>query len=203
MNVGVIYFNIGQFEMASTYFQRGIELAPANADLYSNAGTVSFFLGRFQEDVQYCQKAIALSPKKYDYWGNLADAYRMIPTESNNAAMAYRQAISLANDQLKVNPNDTDVMSSLALYHSRIGEAKTAREYLSKVLQVRPNDSDILRIASLIHLDAGERQESLKWLEKSVRAGYPRGQLVANPELAALRSEPGFTRLAKIANSFD
>jgi len=202
MNVGVAYFNKGQFEAAQTYFRRGLQVSPDDPDLYSNIGTVSFFLGRFEEDAQYTQKAIALRPQKYDYWGNLADAYRMLPSESDKASMAYKQAISLAEKQLAVNPKDTDVLSSLALYYSRIGDSGRARKYLGAALRATPNEVDILRIACLVHLEAGEEQESLKWLGKAVHAGYPREQLTANPELTTLRSQPEFTRLAEEAVSF-
>jgi serine/threonine protein kinase/tetratricopeptide (TPR) repeat protein/TolB-like protein len=202
MNVGVVYFNIGQFEMAESYFRRGLEVAPDNPDLYSNAGTVSFFLGRFEEDVKFTEKAIALQSGKYDYWGNLADAYRMIPGDANKANTTYKEAISLAEKQLKVNPKDSDVLSSLALYYSRIGDSKRAREYLSEALKASPNDVDVLRIACLVYLEAGEKMESLEWLQKAVRAGYPREQLTANPELASLRSQPEFIRLVGEAVSF-
>jgi serine/threonine protein kinase/tetratricopeptide (TPR) repeat protein len=202
MNVGVAYFNMGQFEMAESYFRRGLQVAPDNPDLFANAGTVSFFLGHFEEDVQYIQKAIALRPQKYDYWGNLADAYRMIPSDSNKAGITYKQAIFLAEKQLAINPNDAEVLSSLALYHSRIGDAARARKYLDAALKTSPNDVDILRIACLVHLEAGEQKESLRWLEKAVHAGYPREQLTTNPELASLRSQPEFARLVAEAVSF-
>jgi serine/threonine protein kinase/tetratricopeptide (TPR) repeat protein len=202
MNVGDTYFSTGKFGMAEDYFRRGLQVAPDDPDLYSNMGTVSFFQGHFEEDVQYTKKAIVLRPEKYDYWGNLADAYRMIPGETHNARMAYKEAISLAEKQLEVNPSDTDVLSLLALWHARIGDAGEARRYLGAALQANPNDQDILRIASLVHLEAGEKQDSLNWLEKSVHAGYPREQLVANPELVSLRSEPGFARIVGEAISF-
>lgn len=203
MNVGDTYFSTGQFEMAEKYFRRGLQLMPDDPDLYSNIGTVSFFLGRFKEDVEFTQRAIALRPQKYDYWGNLADAYRMIPGQTDKASPAYRQAASLAEKLLAVNSSDSDVLSSLALYHSRLGDAAGARQYLARALQVSPNDMDILRIACLVHLDSRESQEALKWLEKSVRAGYSREQLIANPELASLRSQPEFDRLVKEAVSFN
>ena len=195
MNVGDTYFNTGKFEMADQYFRRGLQVAPDDPDLYSNMGTVSFFLGRFKEDVEYTQKAIALRPQKYEYWGNLADAYRMIPGEADKAVPAYKQAVSLAEKLLVVNPSDIEVLSSLAQYHSRIGDAVAARKYLNRALQVNPNDVDNLRIACLVYLDAGQQQEAFKWLEKSVRAGYSREQLIANPDLTSLRSEPEFGRL--------
>jgi eukaryotic-like serine/threonine-protein kinase len=202
MNVGVAYFNKGQFEMAETYFRRGLQIAPDNPDLYSNLGTVSFFLGRFEEDAQFTQEAIALRPQRYEYWGNLADAYRMISGERNKAKLAYKQAISLAEKQLAINPNDTLALSSLAHYHSRTGDVNRARAYLSAALKASPNDVDILLISCLVHLDALEQREALGWLDKAVHSGYTREQLTANPELASLRSEAEFARIVEEAVSF-
>jgi tetratricopeptide (TPR) repeat protein len=202
MNVGASYFNMGQFEMAKTYFLRGLQVDPNDPDLYANVGTVSFFLGDFQSDVSYTLKAIALGPKKYQYWGNLADAYRMIPGEANKASAAHKQAVALAEEQLKVNPKDGDVLSSLALNYSRLGNDRQARKYLELTLQASPNNVDALRIACLVHLQAGEKEEAFKWLEKAVHAGYSREQLTTNPELASLRSEPEFARLVQQAVSF-
>ena len=200
--MGAAYLYMGQFEMANTYFQHGLQIAPNTPDLYANAGTVSFFMERFEEDVEFTRKAIALRPEKYDYWGNLADGYRMIPGQAQNAATAYRRAIPLAQKELDVNPGDSDVLSSLATYYSRTGDAGRARKYLDSALQASPNDVDVLRVACLVHLEEGDKKESLKWLAKAVRAGYPRGQLTANPELAALRSDPEFARLVQEAISF-
>ena len=202
MNLGDAYFNRGQFDMADKYFRLGLQVMPDDPDLYSNIGTVNFFLGRFSEDVEYTKKAIALGHQKYDYWGNLADAYRMIPGEANRASTSYKEAISLAEKLLAVNPSDSDVLSSLAHYHSRIGDRAQARAYLDAAIRNSPKDVDILLTACLVHLDAGEKTESLKWLEKAVQAGYPREQLVSNPELVSLRSEPEFIRLEGKAVSF-
>src|SRR5580692_581237 len=202
MNVGAAYFNCGQFAKADEFFRRSLQLAPDNPDLYSNAGSVSFFLGRFEEDVSYCKKAIELRPQKYDYWGNLGDGYRMIPGQSSQAAAAYQKAIHLAEAQLKINPIDSDVLSSLALYYARIHDASRAKRYLGQALKQKPEDVDILRIACLVYLEEGNRAEAFSWLQKSVTAGYAREQLVANPELAGLHLDPQFDRLLKEAKSY-
>ena len=202
MNIGVAYFNLGQFEQASEYFSRGLQIDPSNPDLLSNAGTVSFFLGRFAEDAVYCQKAIALRPQKYDYWGNLGDAYRMIPAQAGKAPNAYQQAIRLAEAQLKINPSDTDVLSWLALYYARTNDTAGARRLMEKAVKASPDDVDTLVNACLIHLQFGERQESLQWLKRAVSAGYTREQLLANPDLVGLHSDPEFSLLAKQAKSF-
>jgi serine/threonine protein kinase/tetratricopeptide (TPR) repeat protein len=202
MNVGAAYFLIGQFSKADEYLRRALQISPGDADLYSNAGTVSFFLGHFDEDVAYCKKALDLMPQKYEYWGNLADGYRMIPGQSANAAAAYQKAIHLAEMQLKINPIDPYVLSLLATYYARTNDPVRAYSYLERALKGKPDDVDVLRIACLVYLEAGNRPEAMRWLQKAVTAGYPKEQLLANPELSSLHSEPQFDRLAKEAKSY-
>jgi serine/threonine protein kinase/tetratricopeptide (TPR) repeat protein len=201
LNVGAAYFNCGQFEKADQYFRHGLQLAPDNPELNSNLGTVSFFLGNFAEDVTYCKKTIELRPQEYDYWGNLADAYRMIPEESSKAPEIYHKAIHLAEMQLKVNPKDADVLSSLALYYARTHDRARARKYLEKALKEKPDDVDVLRIACLVYLEEGDRQQAMLWLRRAVSVGYARDQLVANPELTSLHSDPQFAPVVKEAKS--
>jgi len=202
MNVGAAYFSLGEFAAANDYFQRALKLAPDNADLYSNLGTVSFFQGRFEEAAKYCLKAIEVNPEKYQYWGNLADAYRMMPADSGKATQNYRQAIRLALRELEVNPTDNDALSSLALYYARTNDETRAQQYLQNALKEKPEDVGVLLDACLVYLDAGDFEKALTWLDKTVKAGYPKEQLVANPELAGLHSAPQFNRIAKEAKSY-
>jgi eukaryotic-like serine/threonine-protein kinase len=202
LNVGAAYFNMGEFESANNYFQKGLQIAPENADLLANIGTVFFFLGRFAEDVDYTQKAIALQPQKYQYWGNLGDAYRMMAGKTNEANDAYRRAVSLAEQQRRINPKDPDVLSALALDYSRVHKQASAQRFLKMALEAGPTNVDVLRIACLVQLEAGKNKEALQWLAKAVQAGYSREQLLSNPELASLRGEPEFPGLVSQAVSF-
>lgn len=202
MNVGVAYFNLGQYEKANEYFARGLTVAPDDPDLYANIGTVSFYLGRFEEDVKYTEKAIALRPQKYTYWGNLADAYWMIPNMRATAGETYRRAIDLAEMQLKVNSNDADTLSSLAHYYSRTNDPRRAEGYLQKALQIDPDDVDVLLIASQVYLEIGDKQKAFERLRRAVSLGYNREQLLANPDLNSLHSDPQFSELSREAKSF-
>jgi len=203
MNVGVYYYQVGDFSHAADYFQRGLELDPDNPDLYADAGTVNFFLRRYSEAARLTEKAVDLQPIDFVNRGNLADAYREIPGKQQKALQNYRQAIALAEDSLRVNPNDAATLSSLALYYARTGNLPASESTLARALKLDQDDVDVLQIACLVGLEAGDKHAALEWLEKAVRAGYPRGQLLANPELDRLRAEPQFASLAREAKSYE
>lgn len=202
MNVGDVYLNWGEFDKAGDYFRQALEHDPNNADSYSNLGTVSFYTRHYEEGVRYCQKAIALRPRQYDYWGNLGDAHLMSSVDAARAADDYRQAILLAESHLRVNPKNATILSLLALYHARVGEAARARYLLAEGLGLDQGSYNVLYLACLVHLANGERKEALNWLERAVRAGYPRGLLAADPELDSLRSESAFERLENEAQTY-
>ena len=69
-------------------------------------------------------------------------------------------------------------------------------------MKQKPDDVDVLRIACLVYLETGNRQEAMRWLQKAVTAGYAKEQLLANPELTSLHSDPQFELLAKEAKSY-
>jgi len=202
MNVGVVYLNIGQFEKAESYFLRAMEIAPENADLYSNAGTASFFLGKFEQDAAYCRKAIRLAPEVYDYWGNLGDAYHMLASQHAAEIEAYKKAIELAERQLKVNPKDSETLVWSAHYYARTNDSRRAISYLRKGESQANDDPTTFLIGCLIYLESGKIEESLNWLDRAVTAGYSRENLLANPDLIRLHSEPRFSLLARRAKSY-
>lgn len=201
-NYGTIYLYLGEFSRAEEIFQRGLSLTPQDPNAAANAAIAAFFLGQFDEDVRYCKIAIALRPQQFGYRGNLADAYRMIPGESQQAAQAYREAIRLAKKQLQMDPMDAQALSYLALYEARTGDLARAKVDLAAALKVSRNDWDTLEVACLVYLEAGDRREALRWLTLAVGAGYPRGMLVADPELASLRTDPRFAMLAAKARTY-
>jgi tetratricopeptide (TPR) repeat protein/TolB-like protein len=188
MNVGDIYLNWGEFEKGEGYFLHALELDPSSADTYSNLGTVNFYRRRYEEAARYYQKAIALEPEECEYWGNLGDAQNMSPGSAAKALENYRQAILLAEGQLKVNPKQPHLLILLALYYARVGEAKPAREYLARAVNSGGSNADVLYTACLVQLQMGQPEDALKWLQQAVRAGYARGLLAADPQLDGLRS---------------
>lgn len=63
----------------------------------------------------------------------------------------YRKAISLAKQQLKVNPRDPAVLGDLASYYSMLGDRKLALSYLDRSLELGHGDKDLLLNAAVVY----------------------------------------------------
>jgi serine/threonine protein kinase len=133
------------------------------------------------------------------HWGKLGDAYRTEPGQQVHAGTAYRRAIDLIDQEIANAGGGAGLESWRALYLAKLGDraaAVAAVEPLIKQADLTPDT--MLRIAIVYEL-AGARQRALMSVARAVRAGVPSADVVGEPELAALRSDPRFQRVASAA----
>ena len=117
------------------------------------------------------EEATKLDPQQYVTWGNLGEAL-YYSTRKDQAVAPLHKAIELAEGELKVNPHDPDVLSSLANYSSMLGDRKHALLYLGQALQYGHNDKDILMDAASVYNHLGETGLAVEWLAKAMQAGF-------------------------------
>ena len=141
------------------------------------------------------EKAAALAPNNYEVQRNLADAYRWAPGLAHKAPPAYRRAIELAQDQLRVNPREPAAHGALAICWARLGEKNKALEAISTARRESPGDISILFDSVQVYHIAGLRQRALEALAAAVRGGYSLAEIRAEPELAGLRSDPRYQKI--------
>jgi tetratricopeptide (TPR) repeat protein len=103
--------------------------------------------------------------------------------------------VELASQELKVNPRDPDVLSSVASYYSEMGDRDHALLYLGQSLQNGHNDKDILLDAATVYNNLGETGLAVEWLGKTVQAGYPANRIKDLPEFRNLENNPGYIQL--------
>jgi Flp pilus assembly protein TadD len=93
-----------------------------------------------------------------------------------------------------LNPDDAGLRSALAAYRAKSGDTHGALAELAQLGELR--DKDPLFKAAMVYELAGDRDKALAALERAVRAGYSMHEVVNEPELAALRSDPRYARIA-------
>jgi serine/threonine-protein kinase len=172
----------------------------STADTYSNLGTAYYYQHRFKEAAQTYEKTVQLNDKDYTNWGNLGEAY-YLSGERPKADTAFRKAITMAKEDLAVNPRDPQLLRSLANYHAMINDRTNALKYLNRSLEQSKVDKDALFSAAQIYNDLGDKGLALEWLGKALRAGYAPGMLRQQPDLDNLHGDARFEGLLNSTGS--
>jgi eukaryotic-like serine/threonine-protein kinase len=195
VNIGSIYYEMGQYDKAIDPLKKSIAIRPSYPG-YVNLGAAYFGLGKFDDAAKAYQEAIKLDPQQHIVWGNLGAAL-YYSGKKNESMGPNRKAAELALEELKVNPRDADLLSSVAGYYSMLGDRKNALLYLSQALQYGHNDKEVLIDAAGVYNQLGETGLAIEWLGKAVQAGYTADKIRSDPQFANLANTPGYQQLIK------
>ena len=195
-NLGGTYVLLGQYGDAIPIFDRSVAIRPTAA-AHSNLATAYFFRRRFLDAAQSFEQGVKLNQENHTIWGNLGDAYYWAPGKRPQAADAYRQAISLGEERLTVNPRDVTVLGQVAGYYAMIGEKQPALDRLQQALEIAPADAGVLFKAAIVHVQFNEVDETLNWLEKAGEAGYSWTTVRDAPNFDHLWGNPRFQQLLR------
>src|ERR1019366_4427995 len=195
VNVGAIYNEMGQYDKAIDPLKKSIAIRPTYAG-YVNLGAAYFGLNQFADAAAAWEEATKLDPQQYLVWGNLGEA-RYDSGAKDQSVAPLRKAVELAEGELKVNPHDPDVLSSLANYYSMLGERAKALARLGQALQYGHNDKEILIDAASGYNHLGENGLAGEWLAKAGQAGYRTDKIRSEHEFDNLASTPGYQQLMK------
>ena len=192
-DIGAVYLRESKWAEAIPQFQKAIAIKP-DAATYSNLGTAFFWLKRYDDSVKMYEKATQMTPNDEAMFGNLGDAYRW-SGHSDQAGVAYDKAISLAFQQLQVNPRSASVMGDLALYYAKKGDAHNALQYIAQARAIDTNDNYLMYSEALVKTMVGKPEDALKPLRLALERGYSAQEAWNDPELQKLQALPQFSQL--------
>ena len=191
-NLGAAYSELGRDEDAADMLQRSVMIEPS-VEGYSNLGTRFALLGRYADAARQYEQAIELNEGDFRLWRNLGAAYHHLdPPAQNQADAAYERCVGLANEELQVNPRDTEVMINLADCHSMLRNTERALAFLKRALEDCPDDVDLIFRAGDAYEQLGDRDEALGWIGEAVCRGKSLHDIELSPGLAELRADPRF-----------
>ena len=98
----------------------------------------------------------------------------------------------MAEQRLKIDPRDGDVLSDLAGYWAVFGERSRALNYLDRSLTGKEKDKDLLLQAAVVYNQLGETGPALEWLSKALAAGYSKSVVSKTPDLDNLHNNPRY-----------
>jgi serine/threonine-protein kinase len=193
-NLGGVYLAQGKYEESIPWLLRSAEVRPTSSG-YSNLGAAYIYLKRFDDAVRAYEQSVKMPDAGYGEWGNLAEAYYWSPGGRDRARITYRKAITMAEDQLKINPQDTDVLSSLGLYHAMVQEKELAMKYMNQSLTAGSNNNEVVFNAAKTENQLGNTDQSLRYLGKAIAGGYSKYYAKDDPGFGNIREDERFRGL--------
>jgi tetratricopeptide (TPR) repeat protein len=193
-NLGAVRLYQGKYEEAIPLFERSLSIRPTG-DALSDLGSAYFQMRRYADSAVKYEEAVKLDDKNYVLWGNLGDAYYWTPGKRSNAVDAYGKAIALAEQQLRINSHDGQLLGALAEYHAMRNERKVAHDYLDRSLKLQPNNPLLLLNAGVVYQQIGERGRALDALEQAVSLGISAQMIRDTPNFEPMEKDPRFIRL--------
>jgi eukaryotic-like serine/threonine-protein kinase len=166
-----------------------------DADLATNVGTACFYGGRFAEACEYYALAVRLRPTDPLLQRNLGDGcLRAGRTELARAA--YREAVRLSAEELRLNPGNPELSVHHALYLAKAGDCDGAARALAALGEgPTAGAAELIYERAMAHSLCGRRAPALAALRRALALGVPAARPAADDEFRPLRDDDAFRRL--------
>ncbi len=156
--LGLIDYNLKNYECAKQNYCKAIEIKSDFADPLNNLGMVERVLGNYQDAISAFERSIEIKPDYSQAFFNLANLY-LQTSEFFEAETNYKFA-------LEINPNFTQASQNLGATLLKMGRKADAANVYELALEFSPNDTPVLLSLGGVYKDMGELYQSLKCYEK-------------------------------------
>jgi predicted O-linked N-acetylglucosamine transferase (SPINDLY family) len=175
-DLGNVYSDLGQHELAAASFRRAIEIQTDCSELYSNLGNALKELGQYDAAVASYGRALELNPAYSGAHNNLGNALKELG-QIDAAISSYRQA-------LQTDPGFAEAHCNLGVALSDLRRFDDAVACYCKALELKPDHA-------WAHCNLGNARKDLGQLDQAL-ACYRRA-LQIKPDFADAHSNLLFT----------
>jgi tetratricopeptide (TPR) repeat protein len=153
--LGVVYQQQQQLEIASEYYQKALLLAPTHADAYNNLGSVLFEQRQLEAAFNCYQQLLEMNPNSASIYNNLGSVLY-----AQNQVVA---ALECYHQALRLQPDYAEVYVNLCVVCADEKQLDIALEYCHRALHLQPELASAHFNHALILLKLGRFQEG--WQE--------------------------------------
>ena len=156
--LGLIDYNLKNYDGAKQKYCTAIELNPNFPDPLNNIGMVESLLGNYQDAISAFKRSIIIKPDFSQAYFNLANLFLQI-SDFSEAESNYKIA-------LKISPNFTQASQNLGATLLKMGRKADAENIYRSALEYSPNDPAVLLSLGGVYKDMDELCQSTKCYEK-------------------------------------
>lgn len=161
--LGVAYFEAGNYRAAVPELSKAADLDPANAEYRNALGMALLFNRKLDAAIKVFEEAIGVDPKNTEIKNNLASAYIM-NGELEKAKPLLKQVL---DDPLY--PTPQFAYFNLARIYERQGKIDEAIEQYELALDIRPEYVDAHYNLGLLYLQQGRTDRAIEQFSAATR----------------------------------
>lgn len=152
-NLGLVYYEQGDYENSRNSFARAVDLSPQDMDIMFNLGLTQKKTGDLQGAIISYKRILETEPTSIDTLYNLAGCYKDV--------RQHEKSIETYLEVLKIAPDHPSANNNLAYVYHLTGESERAIFYYKKVLQYKPDHQAAKHmLAALTNTDTTGSPES-------------------------------------------
>jgi adenylate cyclase len=180
---------------AEVAFRLSLELKRNDFDAHYQYARHCRTVGRLVEAARWFESAARLRPEDYATPALLSSVYVSLE-RPEEAEAAQRRAVELADQRLKVVPDDERALYLGASCLSSLGDSGRAREWAKRAVAMEPDDSAVLYNVACVYALLGLHDSAIDCLERAIQNGFGHWDWIAHDsDLDALRAHPRFASL--------
>ena len=180
---------------AEAAFRLALELKPNDFDAHYQYARHCRTVGRLADAARWFESAAALRPEDYATPALLSSVYVSLE-QPEQALQAHRRAVELADQRLKLVPDDERALYLGASCLSSLGDTARAREWAKRAVAMEPDDSAVLYNVACVYALLGLHDSAIDCLERAIRNGFGHWDwIVYDSDLDPLRAHPRFAAL--------
>ncbi len=173
LNIGNIYFTLGEYKNSSEYFHQSLRLFEkienkrGESYCLHSLGSTFFLLKQYDASKKYFERALALKREQNDTRGmisssmGLGDVYKELG-QLTTSEQYYQQSLKLSRE-VKIPAEEGRAFHQLGLLYKRMGDIPKAREHMEQGLRITRQIGDSLTSAKIkseiIGIDLKAQQE--------------------------------------------
>ena len=195
-NIAILHAQAGRFDQAIAILEAlpGGIVDPTVANTLGGAYYYSNRPDKWEKAELYYRRAVELEPHRALLQGNLADVYHA-RGRLDDAVAQYRVAMTMAEAQLRADPQDRQAPLLVSLYAAKAGECTEALDRARRLDAAGSSSSQSLHELALVFSLCRERDAAIETLRRAVESGFPPSFAAQEEEFRWLAGDPAFTQV--------
>ncbi len=190
-NLAAALLQAGRLEDAEAPLRKAAGMDTSSWAVHINLGDLYFRRGLLSQAEKETLRGLELNDKSWESWFNLAVIYRW-GGNKDKAISAYRRALPLMEELLKVRDKDATIWAELAEIDAYLGDIPRYSSAMQKAMVLDPENPQVLLLNADVQEVLGERRLAVELANKAVANGLRLAVLDTDPEARKFRTDPDF-----------